>query len=183
MKEIWKDIKGYEKYYQVSNLGRVKSKRRIILRSDGVSYSIKGRILKPYKNQKTGYEQVTLGVSGMKEKFYVHRLVAQSFLNYDPKSGMTIDHLDFDKSNNKDTNLEVTTMIENLNRAYEAKRAKKYKTIIYDCQTKESKVFYSTRDAARKLGIGRTKLRNYSKSKEKLFDRYIVIIDEERLLG
>lgn len=43
--EIWEDVEGYEGYYQVSNLGRVKSLARTIVRSDGVLWPVKEKIL------------------------------------------------------------------------------------------------------------------------------------------
>jgi hypothetical protein len=70
MNEIWKDIKGYEGLYQVSNTGKVKS---LILYS-----GMRGRILKTDKD-KSGYYRVTLSKSSKITRFLVHRLVASAF--------------------------------------------------------------------------------------------------------
>lgn len=79
IKEIWKDIAGYEKMYQVSNLGRIRSLDRYSW--NGYKYWLqKGKILKPCL-QKTGYLNVDLSDGHSKShKYRVHRLVAQAFI-------------------------------------------------------------------------------------------------------
>ena len=64
-KETWKDIRGYEGLYQVSNFGNVRNK--------------KFKILKPRKN-KNGYFQVNLSKNNKHKNYYIHRLVAIMFL-------------------------------------------------------------------------------------------------------
>lgn len=91
MQEVWKPIKGYEKYYSISNYGRVKS-----------SYS--GKILKPII-EKTGYNQVTLVKDKHKKKHYIHRLVGIHFIE-NKCSYREINHIDGNKSNNTVINLE-----------------------------------------------------------------------------
>lgn len=59
MKEIWKEISNFLDY-EVSNLGRVKSKKRIVTTKQNKKYSVKEKILKPQINNKTGYMQYTL---------------------------------------------------------------------------------------------------------------------------
>lgn len=66
MEEIWKNIKGYEDIYQVSNLGRVKR-----VETD--------RVLQPYRN-KGGYLLVYLYKNGKRKNHRIHRLVAQAFI-------------------------------------------------------------------------------------------------------
>lgn len=101
MKE-WKDIAGYELYYQISNIGQVKRKDT-------------GKILK--NNIRNGYEYVTLCVNGQRKKFYVHRLVAIAFIP-NPNSYEQVNHKDGNKSNNKVDNLEWCTQKENLMHAF-----------------------------------------------------------------
>ena len=79
MEEIWKDIKGYEGLYQVSNIGRVKSLKRIIINSVGRRKTVKERILKQQK-VKEGYLHVSLCKNGKVKQLNVHRLVAQTFI-------------------------------------------------------------------------------------------------------
>lgn len=77
--EIWKDIIGFEQYYQVSNLGRVRSKDRIVI-TPKTSYFKKGRILIPSLDSKGNYLFVGLHVNNKVKLIYIHRLVAQNFI-------------------------------------------------------------------------------------------------------
>lgn len=94
-KEVWEDIQGYEGYYQVSNLGRVKS-------------LYKGSaILKGSVNNR-GYHTVILYKDGKYKHFLKHRLVAQAFIP-NPQKLPQVNHKDEDKSNNNVSNLEWCT--------------------------------------------------------------------------
>ena len=105
MKEIWKDIKGYEGYYQISNKGKVKSLPR--LRNAKNKFISRERILKNQDNSK-GYLRVELKANNKKQKFFVHRLVAEHFLDK-PKGCNIVNHLDCNPHNNNVENLEWTT--------------------------------------------------------------------------
>lgn len=105
MKEVWKDIKGYEGYYQISNKGRVKSLPR--LRNAKNKFISRERILKNQDNSK-GYLRVELKANNKKQKFFVHRLVAEHFLDK-PKGCNIVNHLDCNPHNNNVENLEWTT--------------------------------------------------------------------------
>lgn len=112
MEEVWKDIKGYEGYYQISNFGRVKSLERFISTKNNKTYLIPERILcsKPTK----GYPSVGLSKNGVSEHHDIHRLVAEAFIpNIDNKP--QIDHIDGNKHNNMVTNLHWVTSKENCN--------------------------------------------------------------------
>ena len=112
MKEIWKNIDGYEGLYQVSNLGRVKSLEKFIYDTINRTQHNKERILKPGKS-KTGYLQVILCKDRKIKTFSVHRLVAMTFLE-NPNNLETVHHIDEDKTNNKVSNLEWTTQKKNV---------------------------------------------------------------------
>ncbi|MGM0807539.1 MAG: NUMOD4 domain-containing protein [Bacillota bacterium] len=102
--EEWKDIKGYEGVYQVSNLGRVKSLPRHISRYNDNGYLVKEKVLKQMIHT-GGYLQVGLRKNGKTTCKFVHRLVGEAFilnLNQLPQ----INHKDEDKTNNKVSNLE-----------------------------------------------------------------------------
>lgn len=120
-KEIWKDIAGYEKMYQVSNLGRVRSLDRYSW--NGYKYWLqRGKILKPCQ-QKSGYLNVDLSDGHSKShKYRVHRLVAQAFIP-NPNNYPQVNHKDEDKSNNKVENLEWCTAKYNLNYGHHNKKA------------------------------------------------------------
>ena len=95
--EIWKDIKGYEGLYQVSNFGNVKSIRNNI-------------ILKPNVKQ-NGYYRVSLSINSKIKEANVHALVASMFID-NPKNKPTVNHKDLNKLNNHVSNLEWATMKE-----------------------------------------------------------------------
>ena len=87
-KEIFRDVKGYEGLYQVSNFGNVKSLERI----DNYNRLVKEKILKPYTD-KVGYLHVVLCNNGKMKSFLVHRLVAMVFLpNPDPNNYTEVNH-------------------------------------------------------------------------------------------
>ena len=112
MKEIWKDIIGFEEY-QISNLGRVKSKERMIeihhTNNGAYEYPIKERILKASGKR-------YLGVSLIKDnkRYYpnIHRLVALHFIT-NTNNKKIVNHMDGNKLNNRVDNLEWSTHSEN----------------------------------------------------------------------
>lgn len=92
MQEKWKDILGYEKRYEISNKGRIKS-------------SVKHhKILKGFKSS-DGFLLITLHKNNKRVRFRVHHLVANAFLN-NPDNLKTVLHIDRDKNNNKVDNLK-----------------------------------------------------------------------------
>lgn len=112
MKEVWKDIPGYEGLYQVSNLGRVKSLPRTILYKDGRSRKILAHIMKPQGNG-NGYLKLTLcNQNHYQKQCYIHRLVAEAFLP-NPTNKPAINHKDENKANNEVSNLEWCTIAYN----------------------------------------------------------------------
>ena len=98
--EEWKDIKGYEGIYQVSDLGRVRSLDRI----DAAGHRRKGKMLKPYKN-KGGYICVVLCKNGQTKGFQIHRLVAEAFIP-NPDNLPQVNHCNERRDDNKAFNLE-----------------------------------------------------------------------------
>ena len=122
MEEIWKDVVGYEGYYQVSNLGRVRSLDRIA--SNG--RKIKGKILSTKVNTPPYYPRVSLSVNGKMKLVQVHRLVAQAFVyNPDPEHKTQVGHKDESRTNNRADNLEWATPKENSNMPLHCKRVSK----------------------------------------------------------
>lgn len=109
MVEMWKNVKGYEKLYQVSNLGRVRSKthtRKNGKRDNQICVS-KGKLLKPGKDSR-GYMIVVLSKEGKTKSCRVHRLVAECFID-NPNNYPIINHKDENKANNNINNLEWCT--------------------------------------------------------------------------
>lgn len=116
MKEIWKDIQGYEGYYQVSNLGRVKSLKRKVYGIRPYPITKKEKIL---SQSKTGRDRDYLFVSLSRDKITkhinVHRLVAKAFIP-NPNNYPCVNHInEFEKWNNSIENLEWCTYKYNNN--------------------------------------------------------------------
>lgn len=118
--EIWKDIKGYEGLYQVSNLGRIKSVDRIVIMKHysgcNATHSYKGKILKQQKD-KYGYMRVALSKNGKIKLKQVHRLVAETFIP-NPENKPTVNHEDGNKENNVVANLSWATHQEQTMHAF-----------------------------------------------------------------
>jgi len=119
MNEQWKDIKNFEGHYQVSDMGRIKSLEREIIKKDKKKSKVKETILKGSKDTK-GYIQVELKKDGKRNIKMIHRLVAEAFLEK-PKGKDQINHKDGNKENNKLDNLEWCTCQENIKHAWENK--------------------------------------------------------------
>ena len=116
MQEIWKDIKGYEGLYQVSNLGRVKSLERYVNHSGNSKRIVYEKILKPVIDN-TKYYVVSLWKNNIHKRVHIHRLVIETFiLNIENKS--FVNHIDGNKLNNCIDNLEWCTPQENNIHAY-----------------------------------------------------------------
>lgn len=110
--EIWRIVEGFEDY-QISNLGRVKSLSRLILRNGKYPFISKEKILKP-RVGKNGYKQLILVKDGKNYTKRIHQLVAIAFLDHKPcKFKMVVNHIDFNKLNNNVDNLEIVTNREN----------------------------------------------------------------------
>ena len=106
IKEIWQDVPEWEDLYAVSNLGRIKSKKRDKVKVLDVNSS--------------GYMRVQLCDNKRRKKYFVHRLVGLAFVDgyFD---GAVINHIDMDRTNNCSWNLEWTTQSENQKRAIQVR--------------------------------------------------------------
>ena len=108
MQEIFKDIKGYRGFYKISNKGRVRST---------------GGILTPTDNGK-GYLIIGLCKNGKRKNFYIHRLVAEAFID-NPEKKPVVNHKDYNTRNNDVNNLEWVTQKDNINHSIVNMRHKK----------------------------------------------------------
>lgn len=115
MQEIWKDVSGFEGYYQVSNFGNV---RRVS------NVKCKNGILKPQANRK-GYLTVFLYKDCKCYKKFIHQLVANAFIP-NHEGLLNVGRKDADKQNNAASNLEWITK-EEMGKRGGLSRRKKYK--------------------------------------------------------
>lgn len=106
MREIWKDIPGYEGFYQASSFGNIRSRYRV---------------LKPQQCT-NGYLFVCLSVRGKVSQHRVHRLVAMTFID-NPNNYPEVNHIDEDKTNNNISNLEWISVYLNRMHGTRNKRA------------------------------------------------------------
>ena len=160
MKEIWKDIKGFEGLFQVSNFGRVKTLQHEVKYVQKNQYievettkTIQEKIQKPRKT-KNGYLRVQL----LNKDFYIHRLVASAFIRpLKPKE--EINHIDGNKSNNRVDNLEIVSRTENQDHAV---RNGLNTTVKESVKVEVNGVVYdSLGEAARDTGISKQVLKQH----------------------
>ena len=146
MEEIWKPIKKFEKFYEISNFGNVKSLR-------------KNKILKPHLGNQ--YYQVTLyGDNKYKKIYVIHRLVAQAFIP-NPENKPTVNHKDENKLNNHVENLEWASHLEQNLYGTRMKRMKEklYKKVNqYDLDDNFIKQWNSILEAENELKIAKGKI-------------------------
>lgn len=115
MSELWKPVRGYESFYEVSSYGRVRSLDRTCRHSDGKVTQRKGRLLK--QCLRAGYPFVHLRGETKSCQVHTHRLVAGAFCEK-PEGCEVVNHLDGEKTNNQSINLEWTTNGGNSRHAY-----------------------------------------------------------------
>jgi len=115
-KEIWREVKGFESFYEVSSNGRVRSIDRYVNHyKGGVSLRI-GVVLTQRLNGR-GYLGVILKKNGLPKSKVTHRLIAESFID-NKKNKPYINHINGVKTDNRICNLEWCTGSENTNHAY-----------------------------------------------------------------
>lgn len=109
--EEWRDIPGWEGYYQVSDQGRVRSVDRVVHGVDGREINRKGKIIK-LRARDERHLKAGLSRAGEQKKFYVHRLVVEAFHGAIPQ-GFVVRHLNGDPKDNRAGNLAIGTHSEN----------------------------------------------------------------------
>ena len=138
IEEVWKDIEGFEGFYQISNLGRIKS---IAVRRSlwGKIHIInRERLMTPYDNG-NGYLMISLTANKKRTPIAIHRLVASAFLEK-PEGHDVVNHKDYDTHNNSADNLEWCTQKYNTN--YSSSRMAKPKTKCRSTSTGEKYICF-----------------------------------------
>ena len=153
--EIWKDIKGYEGLYQVSNEGRVKALSRVVKSRWGTPKPLKEKEIREIVDS-LGYSRLSLSKDGKVKAHKIHRLVAEAFLVGEGQ----INHIDGNKQNNHVSNLEFCTQQENNIHAQKTglKPSKYYIPIVCN---ETGEMFESQADLARSLGISGIMVSSY----------------------
>lgn len=167
MKEIWKDIVGYEGLYQISNYGNIVSiKNRWGKRS-------KPRNVSKHITEK-GYERVGLYKDNTQKLFMVHKLV---MLAFNPMNGenLEINHKNYIRSDNRLENLEWLTHKDNV-RYSKAKKINQY-----DLQGNFIKTWDCIRDVEKKLKIDHRQISDCLNERQKTCHGYIWKYKEEEL--
>lgn len=154
MEEIWKDIKGYEGLYQVSNLGRVKSLLRKVPHLGGYR-TIPERVVKIHKSSTTGYKMAHLCKNSTYKLYLVHRLVAEAFVP-NPHNLPYVNHKNEIRTDNNAENLEWCTPNYNIEYSHVRERlAFKIQKAVeqYDLDGRLVKVYNSTKIAGNVIGV------------------------------
>lgn len=159
--EYWKPIKEKPQYL-ISNKGRIKSTKRVIVKANGISQTINERIIKTFIN-KNGYEVAVIQDGEKGKHFQVHRLVSIAFID-NPKRKAFVNHIDGNKKNNCISNLEWCTKSENEKHAHRIGLKKwqgenSSRAILTDSKVLEIRKMlgaYSQRQIASMYGVSRS---------------------------
>lgn len=158
-KEIWKPIPNYEKDYEASNLGRIRTAitKTSYTKRHGERHW-QQRILK-YKSKnentyKTGY-RVDLWKNGKPKTYLVARLVASTFIKNELSNNkLTINHIDGNRLNNKIENLEWCSLSDNIKKGFEIGLFSSQKKIkIINKITNEENIYRSLSLASQSMGF------------------------------
>lgn len=153
LKEIWVSVKGYEEHYEISNLGRVRSKERVVDMKHGGKRKCASKLKTGTPHYKNKYVSVMLKVKQKEKRVFIHRLVAEHFIP-NPENKATVNHKNGNKNDNRACNLEWCTQYENNQHAIKTGLVKNGHELIAvkDCAIIEAK---SIVELARKINVNK----------------------------
>lgn len=163
---MYKAIKGYEGIYEVNELGQVRSVDRIVECKDGSIRKYKGKELNPSMD-KGGYALVHLNKNGIVKTCKVHRLVADEFLP-NPDNLPEIHHKNHDRKDNRTENLKWVSRSEQMDDHWRAAIGTRLRVVGHGID----KIFISSREVERELGVDRTSILKVAKGKFKQIKGY-----------
>lgn len=168
--EIWKTCPEYP-WIEASNLGRVRTKSRVVTGKDGKKYHVKGHILKQHFNPyRGGYLYLSFQVNGKTIHRYVHQIIAITFIP-NPHGYLEVNHKDNNPKNNAVSNLEWCTSQYNV--AYREKygvsaaKAVGQSVLVVNSEIGEVLWFKTQAEAARQLGVDARYVNNVIKGRQK----------------
>lgn len=176
--EQWKDVKGYEGIYEVSDHGRVKTKKGKTTHSVRHGERVwKERFLKQ-KTDRGGYKRVTLWKEKKPKTCLVHRLVADAFIE-NPHDEPMVNHKDVNPSNNKVENLEWCDSKHNVNHAFDNGLMYSIEIVLKNQKTGEEKRFRSMAEASRFIGRNHGYISGLLKKGKREADGYEIILKDQ----
>lgn len=149
MEEIWKDVVGFDGFYEVSNTGRVRSVDRIIKSSKRSHFKLKGKIVGNKNN--AGYMVVTISKELLSEERLIHRIVAEAFIP-NPNNLPQVNHINGDKKDNRVENLEWVSNRENTCHARVGKFTSKHSNVCWLPDRKKWKSYIQINNKRIQLG-------------------------------
>ena len=156
---MWKDIKGWEQYYEVCDNGMVKNKLTNHLLVGDVNSSGYYRVCLYNKNN-----------TPKKQRFFRHRLVAEHFI-YNPSNLLEVNHIDNNVANNGYDNLEWVTRIENEFQSHVTGN-KKYTPFYIKCNNGEIKIYHIVAQLGRDLDVSKRLVLNWLQKKSDTYKKH-----------
>ncbi len=183
MEETWKDVKGFEGIYQISNFGRLKVLKRKVFNEKyfgNVKWvEKKEKIMKLSNNTKGYLHTVLTDNEGKRKVVKVHRLVAEAFIP-NPNNYVQVNHIDGNKTNNCVDNLEWCTNEYNMKHSWRIglRNEKTYFNIIkkirqYDLEGNFIKEWNSAKEIEQQLGISVNMIRKCCNGKRNKTHNFI----------
>lgn len=181
MEEIWKDIPGYEGYYQASTLGRIRSVERVVEyvkhypdKDVSAKHHFPSKIRVP--GITAGYQSLVLSIDGIHRDELVHRLVALTFVP-NPLNLPQVDHIDGDREHNCASNLRWVTNKENIQNSVKRGEhtSQKYRNGRKVKCLEDDKVFETMRAAERYYKIPAGMISSGIRSNQKVHGRTFII--------